>query len=75
VDPLRLEPVLETLVEMDWLGRLEEGGAQRLVLLCDPGRTQAAPLIDRLLLEPCPEAESFRLQAGVHAMSLEELLR
>jgi membrane protein len=75
VDPLRLEPVLDTLVEMDWIGRLEEGGAQRLVLLCDPARTSAAPLIDRLLLEPCPEAEAFRLHAGVEAMSLEELLR
>lgn len=75
VDPLRLEPVLDTLAELDWIGRLEEGGAQRMVLLCDPGRTPAAPLIDRLLLEPCTEAQAFRMHAGVEAMSLEELLR
>jgi membrane protein len=75
VDPLRLEPVLDALVALDWIGRLEEGGAQRLVLLCDPARTPAAPLIDRLLLEPSDQTEGFRLQAGVEAMSLEELLR
>lgn len=75
VDPLRLEPVVDTLVELDWIGRLEEGGAQRLVLLCDPGRTPAAPLIDRLLLQPSAETQAFRLQAGVESVSLEELLR
>ncbi|WP_157264590.1 YihY family inner membrane protein [Azohydromonas aeria] len=75
VDPLRLEPVVDTLVALDWVGRLEEGGAQRLVLLCDPARTPAAPLIDRLLLEPSAAARAFRAQAGVEAMSLEEALR
>ncbi|NML14592.1 YihY family inner membrane protein [Azohydromonas caseinilytica] len=75
VDPVRLEPVLDTLIALDWIGRLEEGGAQRLVLLCDPARTPAAPLIDRLLLEPAPVTGAFRAQAGVETMSLEELLR
>lgn len=74
VDPRRLEPVLFTLESLDWIGRLEEDGAQRLVLLCDPARTPAAPLIDVLLLEPTPAAQGFRAHAGVEALSLEELL-
>ncbi|HEY1091823.1 MAG TPA: YihY family inner membrane protein [Burkholderiaceae bacterium] len=49
VDPLQLEPVLDTLIELDWLARLEEAGAQRLTLLCDPATTPAAPLLHRLL--------------------------
>jgi len=49
VDPLQLEPVLDQLLELDWLGRLEEGGAQRLVLLCAPEQTPAQPLLQSLL--------------------------
>ncbi|WP_255511795.1 YihY family inner membrane protein [Mitsuaria sp. TWR114] len=36
VDPLQLEPVLQQLQKLDWVGRLEEEGAQRVVLLCEP---------------------------------------
>lgn len=49
VDPLQLEPVLDQLLDLDWLGRLEEGGAQRLVLLCAPEQTLAEPLLRTLL--------------------------
>ena len=51
VDPLQLEPVVQQLQELDWIGRLEEDGAQRLVLLCDPSSTMAEPLIRALLAE------------------------
>ncbi|WP_343632077.1 YihY family inner membrane protein [Roseateles sp.] len=51
VDPLQLEPVLQQLQQLDWVGRLEEEGAQRLVLLCDPSSTMAEPLIRALLAE------------------------
>ncbi|ALV07449.1 YihY family inner membrane protein [Roseateles depolymerans] len=50
VDPLQLEPVVDELLDLDWVGRLEEEGAQRLVLLCDPAATRAEPLIRTLLL-------------------------
>src|SRR5213592_4811261 len=33
-DPLQIEPILDTLVAIDWVGRLDEGGAARHVLLC-----------------------------------------
>jgi membrane protein len=49
IDPLTLEPVLDELVAIDWVGRLEEEGAQRLILLADPEQTPAAPLLRRLL--------------------------
>jgi len=51
VDPLQLAPILDKLLAMDWIGRLEEEGAQRLVLLCAPERTPAEPLIAAFLAE------------------------
>ncbi len=51
VDPLQLEPVIDRLLAMDWLGRLDESGAQRLVLLCAPEQTLAQPLLQGMLAE------------------------
>lgn len=54
VDPLQLEPALEALVELDWIGQLEEdrpGAAPRLLLLADPDTTLLAPLFHVLLLQ------------------------
>ena len=53
VDSLQLEPVLETLCELDWVGRLDEEDAQhtsRYLLLANPDTTLLAPLLDTLLL-------------------------
>ena len=53
VDTLQLEPVLETLCELDWIGLLQEeleGEAARYVLLADPDTTPLAPLLNALLL-------------------------
>ena len=53
VDPLQLEPLVETLAQLDWVGRLvdeDEDGLARLVLLADPARTPLAPLLQALLL-------------------------
>ena len=73
-DPLQVEPLLELLVELGWVGRLDEDGAQRHVLLADVAVTPAAPLIDRLLLAPGGGVAAFRRQAGIEAMTLESLL-
>lgn len=51
VDPLQLAPIIDKLVAMDWIGRLEEEGAQRLVLLCTPEKSLAAPLLAAFLAE------------------------
>ncbi len=53
VDALQLEPVLETLCELDWVGLLQEERADqmaRYVLLADPDTTSLAPLLQALLL-------------------------
>jgi membrane protein len=51
VDPLQLSPVIDKLLAGHWIGRLEEAGAQRLVLLCAPERAGAAPLLANFLAE------------------------
>ncbi|MGM9489408.1 YihY family inner membrane protein [Ideonella sp. YS5] len=74
IDPLQIEPILELLVQGDWVGRLEEEGVQRWVLLCDPAHTPAAPLIDKLLLQPDVRVAAFRQRTGMDKLTLAELL-
>ena len=50
LDPLQIEPVLDQLVAIDWVGRLDEAGSARYVLLRDPAQALAAPLVDHFLL-------------------------
>ncbi|MFL6660824.1 MAG: YihY family inner membrane protein [Rhizobacter sp.] len=73
-DPLQIEPILETLVAIDWAGRLDEPGTQRYVLLCDPATTKAAPLLTQLLLEPGIGLRRFWQRAGLADMTLRELV-
>ncbi|RTL42991.1 MAG: YihY family inner membrane protein [Burkholderiales bacterium] len=51
VDPLQLSPIVDKLLAMDWIGRLEEEGAQRLVLLHAPEQVAAEPLLTHFLAE------------------------
>ena len=73
-DPLQIEPVLELMVQFDWLARLDEGGAPRHVLLAEPAHTRAAPLIDALLLAPQPTVLPLRRAAGFDRLTLADLL-
>lgn len=73
-DPLQTDPVLDTLVALDWVGRLDEPRGARYVLLCDPAVTPAEPLVARLLLEPSPELGAMWQRAGFAAMTLAEAL-
>ncbi|HVZ44315.1 MAG TPA: YihY family inner membrane protein [Ramlibacter sp.] len=62
VDGLQLEPVLETLVELGWVGRLNEvadESATRFILLADPRSTLVAPLVRALLLADTPATEKL----------------
>lgn len=62
VDPLQLEPTLETLVDLDWIGQLEEdrpNAAPRLVMLVDPDTTLLEPLQNALLLRREPSTENL----------------
>jgi membrane protein len=54
VDVLQLEPVLETLVALDWVGQLHDEEVDvesRYLLLVDPDTTLLEPLMQQLLLD------------------------
>jgi len=74
VDPLQLEPVLDVLLQLDWLGRLEEEGAQRLSLLIAPEQTPAEPALKALLAEPGATLTPLWQRSGWRQCSLAELL-
>lgn len=77
VDPLQLEPVLETLVDLDWAGRLDEGDStsrMRYVLLADPGITPLEPLMRQLLLPRTGATEALWAQRGWSGVLLRDVL-
>lgn len=63
VDAQRLEPVLEALAALDWVGQLNEsdpeGNGARWVLLVEPGATPLAPLMRALLLPANASTENL----------------
>ncbi|MCM2253972.1 MAG: YihY family inner membrane protein, partial [Ramlibacter sp.] len=66
LDPLQLEPVLETLVALDWIGRVNEVEDEedtRYILLADAQSTALEPLM-RHLLVPHTEATAKLWQSG-----------
>jgi membrane protein len=73
-DPLQVEPVLDTLVAMDWCGRLDEEGSRRHVLLIDPAGVPAEPLVDRLLLAEHQASAAFRREARLGQLTVAELI-
>jgi membrane protein len=77
VDALQLEPVLEALVSLDWIGRLSEVNDDehtRYVLLADASSTAIAPLVERLLLPRSASTERFWAQSGVPAVLVKDVL-
>jgi len=56
------------------LGRLEEGGNARYVMLCDPAATTVEPLVARLLLDPSPDLAPVWQRAGFGRLRLAEIL-
>ncbi|HEX4510275.1 MAG TPA: YihY family inner membrane protein [Burkholderiaceae bacterium] len=74
VDPLQVETTLQSLMALDWVGRLEEGGHARYVLPCDPPRTRLAPLWDTLLLAPEGALAGLRAQMQVERILLGDVL-
>lgn len=71
VDALELEPVVDRLIALDWVGALEDG---RCVLLADLAHARIEPLIDALLLTPGPSVEYFRKTVGMPAWNGQVLL-
>ena len=77
VEVLQLEPVIEVLAALDWVGELREardGLPARLVLLADLQATPAAPLAERLLLERTGGTRAAWERTGIGRLHLSELL-
>jgi membrane protein len=74
IDPLQVEPVVDALIALDWVARIAEAGAQRLVLLAEPATTALAPLVDALLLEDSASVQRFRQAARLPALRLADVL-
>lgn len=72
IDSLRLDNVLQTLLELDWVGRLHEDDAaldlSRYVLIVDPMRADLAKLANKLLILPQGVSERW-WQASVQRTS------
>ncbi len=74
-DPLQIEPVLDRLMQIGWVGRLEEAGAQRHVLLGEPASLRLGPLVEVLLLAPRRVSEPVARRSGLHDLTLAEVLK
>ena len=86
VDVLQLEPVLEALIALDWVGQLtdtptgvDDGGAEvsesRYILLADPDKTPLAPLLQRLLLKRVRSMEPLWGSARLDTLRLVDVLQ
>ena len=77
VDALQLEPVLETLVALDWIGRVNEvddEDATRYLLLADPQATALEPLMRHLLLPQSESTAGLWRSGGLSTVYLKDVL-
>jgi len=77
VDALALEPVLYTLMQLDWVGQLvdtDSDKASNFVLLVNPDSTTIEPLVDALLLDRTLATDKLRARAGWAETRLREVL-
>lgn len=77
VDALQLEPVLETLVSLDWIGLLgekEDEAEARYVLLAEPEKTELDPLLRRLLLPKSAQVMGVWETGGLARLHLKDVL-
>jgi membrane protein len=78
VESQRLEPVLEALTGLDWIGQLSEAqgaeDAARFVLLVDPQHTVLAPLLHALLLPHSQDTKNLWEKDRWPSSTLREVL-
>ena len=77
VETLQLEPVLETLVSLDWIGRVNEvddGEGTRYVLLADVQSTAMEPLMRHLLLPQSDATEKFWKSGQLSSLYLKDVI-
>lgn len=73
VNDLQLEHALQTLLSLDWIGKLEEDEG-RYVLLANPASTLLAPLTEKLLLTHNENSENIWNKCLQPACLLSEVL-
>lgn len=78
LDPLRLEPVLDSLIAIDWIGQLREttehADDARYVLLIHPDQIPLEALARTWVLMPSPATEKMWSIAGWRSTRLREVL-
>jgi membrane protein len=77
VDVLQLEPVLETLVQLDWIGRLNEATDEeqtRYILLADAESTALEPLMRHLLLPSSDATDKLWRSGRLSSLYLKDVL-
>jgi membrane protein len=77
VDILQLEPVLQTLVQLDWIGRLNEVDDHedtRYVLLADAQSTALEPLMRQLLLPASDSTARLWASGRLSTLYLQDVL-
>ncbi len=76
VDVLQIEPALEALVALQWIGQLvqERDLESRYILLADPDQTPLAPLLQLLLLGKTDSTLPLWTHANWDALSLRQVL-
>ena len=80
MDVLQLEPVLETLTELGWVGQLipnTDAGSDdepSYILLADPDQTLLEPLMQRLLLDKNNATEPLWVKAKWSEIKLRQVL-
>jgi membrane protein len=77
VDGVQLEPVLHTLVQLDWIGRLNEQTDEaqtRYVLLADPQATSLEPLVRQLLLPESGSTARFWREGRLATLTLKDVV-
>ena len=77
MDALQLEPVLETLVALDWIGRLNEVDdeeATRYVMLADVRSTALEPLLRHLLLPQSGATDKLWKSGRLSTLYLQDVL-
>ena len=76
VDVLQLEPALEVLASLQWIGQLveERDLESRYILLVDPDQTLLEPLMQRLLLDKTDATWPLWAAAGWSGLKLRQAL-
>ena len=77
VDVLQLEPVLEVLTALQWVGKLvqdNDSEESRYILLADPDLTPLGPLMQELLLVKTTSTERFWSQGQWAGLTLGQAL-